>query len=199
MFGDISKNSYKWDMYSLEEICTFNTKSIKPSESPKNLIYVGLENIKSNTGELINLQQNKDVKLKSNKYKFNNEMILYGKLRPYLNKIATPSSKGICSTDILPILPNNDCNKVYLKYILSHEYYVKLATIRSTGANLPRIKPKILKKFKIPLPPLEKQEKFEEIIKNSNMIKQNQIKSKNYLIKLFNLHLEKLMDSETEC
>lgn len=196
LFGNIPKNDKKWDIQQLNEIVSFETKSIKPIEAPKNLIYVGLENIKSNSGELINLQYNEEVNLKSNKYLFNDEMVLFGKLRPYLNKVALPTFDGLCSTDIIPLLPNNKCNKFYLKYLLSHDYYVELATLRSTGANLPRIKPKTMKKFEIPVPTIDKQKQFENIIIQTEAIKQKQIENLNYLNKLFEINLEKYMKSE---
>jgi hypothetical protein len=81
--------------------------------------------------------------LKSNKFIFDSECLLYGKLRPYLNKIAIPNFKGICSTDILPIKPLKDkANRIYLSYLLRNKYFVQFAKDRSVGANLPRLRNK---------------------------------------------------------
>ncbi len=56
--------------------------------------------------------------LKSNKFRFTNRHVLFGKLRPYLRKIAKPEFTGICSTDIIPIRPKEGLLRDYLFYYL---------------------------------------------------------------------------------
>jgi type I restriction enzyme S subunit len=85
---------------------------------------------------------------------------LYGKLRPYLNKVARPSFEGICSTDILvfsssPLIDNN-----FLKHRLRATDVVKYADQNSSGINLPRISPDDLGEFEIGLPPLPEQRRI---------------------------------------
>ena len=68
--------------------------------------YVGLEHITSD-GAFLNVQTVANGELASVKFRFTEKHILYGKLRPYLSKIALPHFSGVCSTDILPILPGD--------------------------------------------------------------------------------------------
>ncbi len=70
--------------------------------------YIGLENIESNTGQLVNFSETSGDGIKSNKFQFTKEHILYGKLRPYLNKVYLPNFTGVCSTDIIPIKPDSN-------------------------------------------------------------------------------------------
>ena len=102
--------------------------------------------------------------LKSNKFHFSDRHVLFGKLRPYLRKIARPEFSGVCSTDIIPILPKAGVSRDYLFYFLRTPDTVNLATSRCSGANLPRLGPKQLASFKIPLPPLAEQKRIAGIL-----------------------------------
>ncbi|MBU1657715.1 hypothetical protein KKG72_01510 [bacterium] len=46
--------------------------------------------------------------MKSSTFYFNDEHVLYGRLRPYLNKVLLPDFEGHCSTEIFPIKPKKN-------------------------------------------------------------------------------------------
>ena len=122
---------------------------------------------------------------------------MYGKLRPYLNKIALPDFKGICSTDIVPIRPIKEkSNKYFISYILKQPYYIQLATDRSVGANLPRLSPRELELFEIIYPPLSLQHKFASIVKEVESMKEQQKHSKDQIYNLFNVLMQKAFKGE---
>ena len=155
----------------LKEIVDFKKESVTPDKIVDSTSYVGLEHVFSD-GRISFIQVN-NGDLASNKFKFTENHILYGKLRPYLRKIALPSFAGICSTDIVPLLPLKD--KVvteYLYHFLRSPDMVKLATERCSGANLPRISPKEIAEFKIPLPPLDQQRKIASILDTADAYRQ---------------------------
>ncbi len=79
---------------------------VNPKEENGVVHYVGLENIESQTGVLLRDPQSDFSMIKSNKNVFRRGDILYGKLRPNLNKVHLANIDGICSTDIelTPIL-----------------------------------------------------------------------------------------------
>lgn len=116
-------------------------------------------NIESNTGII-----SKDVYNKTNNignagaYVFNDNHILYGRLRPYLNKVATPAFNGRCSTELIPILVSDRINKDFLSIILRSENSVKFAMSTNTGARMPRTDMNAFKNFPIPLPTTEVQQ-----------------------------------------
>nr|WP_255603218.1 restriction endonuclease subunit S [Oscillochloris sp. ZM17-4] len=99
------------------------------------------------------------------KFRFTPKHVLYGKLRPYLNKVLLPSFDGVCTTEILPILPNErKLDRAYLwAYLLSPEF-VSWASESVSGANLPRIDPKLLADHPIPLPPLAEQRRIAAVL-----------------------------------
>jgi len=159
MFGNSVKNERGWPKYYLSDVATIDRRSLSPSEIRSDEQYVGLENITSR-GAFEGVDTADKANLKSNKFIFNTDHILYGKLRPYLTKIAAPEFEGICSTDILPVKPGSNLNRHYLLYYLRSPGIVKYATNNAVGINLPRLSPKVLESFEIPLPPIKEQEKF---------------------------------------
>ena len=147
----------------LSKVAKIDRTSLAPEKIQGGTPYLGLEHIESG-GKILGAQQVESGELKSSKFKFTPEHILYGKLRPYLAKIALPDFDGICSTDIIPILPGPDIDRKYLLYFLRQGSMVEYANSRSSGANLPRLSPKELANFQIPLPPLEEQKRIAKIL-----------------------------------
>ncbi|MBN2384606.1 restriction endonuclease subunit S [bacterium] len=153
----------KWQKKRLDDIALLDRRSILPSNTAISTPYIGLEHLDSE-GNITCTETVESADLKSNKFLFSGRHILFGKLRPYLRKIVRPDFEGICSTDIIPILPGDDVSRDYLFYFLRTPEMVSLATNRSSGANLPRLSPKQLASFKIPLPPLEEQKRIAGIL-----------------------------------
>ena len=81
------------------------SKREKTTSFDSTVRYVGLENIEKDTGN-IGYEFANDIK--STKSVFSKGNILYGRLRPYLNKHGKVCFDGICSTDIL-VFSSNDC------------------------------------------------------------------------------------------
>ena len=130
---------------------------VKPStvrHTPKNgdveQKYVGLEHIGQGTGKIIGHGTSRDVV--STKTVFKKGDLLYGKLRPYLNKVAVAPFDGICSTDIL-VFPSNDIvSSELLLYRLLQRDFVEFAQLNSAGVQHPRVKFAALSNFPISLP-----------------------------------------------
>lgn len=163
MFGDPVSNPKGWELVTFDKLIEIKPKSIKPENIQELDKYVGLENIEKDLGNLINIKNAINEDLKSNKFHFDENTILYGKLRPYLNKVALPSFSGVCSTDILPIKVIR-ANKIFVVFIIRHNSFVDIMTSRATGANLPRVNKSDLLTQKVFNPPIELQNKFAKII-----------------------------------
>jgi type I restriction enzyme S subunit len=147
----------------LGNIADIERSSVTPADIQQGETYVGLEHITTD-GRFVAVAQVDAGELQSNKFRFGPEHILYGKLRPYLSKIARPTFHGVCSTDILPIRPGPEVDRSYLTHVLRTPEMVAEATRLSQGANLPRLSPSALAEFEIPLPPLEEQWRIASIL-----------------------------------
>ena len=147
----------------LGEVATIDRKAATPDRIRGRELYIGLENITS-SGEFERVFSAGEAGLKSTKFVFSEAHVLYGKLRPYLAKIAAPNFEGICSTDILPIRPGAHLDRRYLLHYLRTPGMVAHAANRAVGINLPRLSPKVLEGFEIPLPPIEEQRRIAAVL-----------------------------------
>jgi len=139
----------EWRKVRLGDVCQRRSENVIPDG--ENQIYVGLEHI--NSGEIKLIRWGFSNKVKSMKYKFYSDDILYGKLRPYLDKAVISDKTGICSTDFIVLIPNKD--KVipyYLIFFLHTRSFVTYATSMMKGVHLPRVSWTMIKKVKIPIP-----------------------------------------------
>ena len=160
----------KWPTGALDSIAILDRQSIHPSEAEAATPYLGLEHLDGDGG-IDCIQTVGSAGLKSNKFQFSDRHVLFGKLRPYLRKIVRPEFSGVCSTDIIPILPKEGVSRDYLFYFLRTPDTVNLATSRCSGANLPRLSPKQLASFKIPLPPFAEQKRIAGILDTADALR----------------------------
>jgi type I restriction enzyme S subunit len=129
-----------WVRRNLGELCAEDRISVDPdSLLAKELPYLGLENVESVTGRII-----KDVTAvseaggRSTTFRFDARHVLYGKLRPYLNKVALPDFEGRCTTELIPLLPRPDVSREFLAWLLRRPQTVEAAMREKTGARMPR-------------------------------------------------------------
>ena len=120
--------------------------------------YVGLEHVEGGTNRILGTGRSDAVK--SAVAVFAAGDILYGRLRPYLNKVVRPAFDGVASTEFLvfkefPALANS-----LLLHLLSSRDLVAYANSNSAGVNLPRISAKRLGEYRIPLAPLPEQHRI---------------------------------------
>lgn len=132
-----------FDKKKIGEICVLEKGKSQPFEEPTTEFnYIGLEHIISNEGKLVqNWKPTQGQELKSTKNAFIQGNVLYGKLRPYLNKVWLCEFDGICSTDILVF---KSTHPIILKYSLLSDELVEKTSGLMKGNSLPRIKPKDL-------------------------------------------------------
>ena len=65
-------------------------------------IYIALEHVESWTGKLLDTD---DAKFDSQVKQFRAGDVLFGKLRPYLAKVTSPSQSGVCVGEFLVLRP----------------------------------------------------------------------------------------------
>jgi type I restriction enzyme S subunit len=141
----------KYTSVSLSTVCEFD----KRQGMHKNLPYVGLEHIESCTAKFLG---NFDVtQVSSTTFYFNEEHVLYGRLRPYLNKVLLPDFQGHCSTEIFPLKVKNGLTRNYFKFWLMSASVNYLINKTSTGARMPRANMNEVLTFEFNLPPVDVQ------------------------------------------
>lgn len=159
-----------WEWVRLKNISTFgNFNQASPEKINPDDWVLDLKEIEKNTGRILEQKTASEKTIKSNKYKFNQNDVLYGKLRPYLNKVTIAPHEGYCTTEIFPITLIKGVYPKYIQYVLMSPYFLNYAHSLSYGVKMPRLGTTQIANALIPLPPANEQikivEKIEEMIK----------------------------------
>ena len=162
MFGDIKTNDKNWKIKKLKELVEI--KSYIFNENLDTIWLLNLEDIEPNTGKLIRKKKIYFKNTPSSVISFDENYILYSKLRPYLNKVFLPDEKGFGTSELIPLFPKTSINKIFLAEYLRNDKIVDFLSQKVSGAKMPRV---IMKEFQdliLILPPIELQNKFAERI-----------------------------------
>lgn len=154
--------------------------------------FVSFEHMESGTGRILNVGSAKKFKSKT---PFIKGTILYGRIRPYLNKVWLADRDGFSSTDIIRIIPKN-CDPIFLKYILLSQKFVDFATSKSAGTKMPRVKWEAVKTFNLALPSLTEQKQIASILSAIDSKIQAEEQKKEALEQLFKSLLRDLMSGK---
>ena len=144
------------------------------SESP----HIGIESIQQNTGHILNYKTVKEDAVKSGKYVFTSKHIIYSKIRPNLNKVATPDFDGLCSADAYPILPKfKVVRKEFLAFILRSSIFLDYIIPFSRRTGMPKVNREQVEGFQLHMPPLPLQDEFLTISNQADKSKFDGFKS----------------------
>jgi type I restriction enzyme S subunit len=146
-----------WVWTELGGIINPSKEKVNPLEF-QGIPFIGLEHIEKDTGKILSHGLSNEVR--STKSRFNSGDLLYGKLRPYLNKVSVADFDGVCSTDILVFSSSPNISNKYLFFRFLCGDFVKYASQNVSGVQHPRVNFKTLSQFNIPLPPLPEQHRI---------------------------------------
>tara|TARA_R110002049_G_scaffold154032_1_gene318500 strand:+ start:12005 stop:13210 length:1206 start_codon:yes stop_codon:yes gene_type:complete len=155
-----------WVERKLSDVCEITSKLVDPREEEYlDLPHIGAGNMISNTGKLIDIQTAREEGLISGKFVFDESMVLYSKIRPYLMKICRPDFIGLCSADVYPLCPIGEkIDKNYLFYLLLSKDFTDYAIAGSGRAGMPKVNRTHLFNYNISIPCIEKQREYAEKI-----------------------------------
>ena len=163
LFGDPILNNKNWKTDELNNVAP--SKPYK-GELDNNVWLLNLDMVESQSGRIIDYVYEDIENVGNSTCKFSEKNVLYSKLRPYLNKVVIPDKKGIATSELIPLLPEeNILERYFLAYLLRSEEFVKYISEKVAGAKMPRVSMDIFRCFKVILPPIELQNKFSEFVK----------------------------------
>lgn len=155
---------------TIGDICDLDRRTIKAGDQ-RDLPYIGLEHVASQTGIIVSLPETESETVEGTCYLYDKRHVLYGKLRPYLNKVATPDSAGRCSMELVPLLPKPCIEREYLAYVLRDARVVQHVMATATGARMPRADIGLLMSFRFVLPSVEDRRRIVDILNHATSIK----------------------------
>jgi len=129
-----------WLACTLGEVTPYGaTKKVEPSDIPLDAWVLELEDIEKDTSQIIQRFTFRERRSKSTKNRFETGDVLYGKLRPYLNKVVVADQGGYCTTEVIPLKATQAVESRYLFYWLKHPVFLDYVTEVSHGLNMPRL------------------------------------------------------------
>ena len=161
----------KWPLVTLGNLVQLRNEIVHPKDNPTGAAtFVGLEHIASGTGKRLGHEYIEKSELTGRKPVFRKGDIVYGYLRPYLNKVWVGEFDGLCSVD--QYVYKVDTNRVrpcFLARFMRSGIFLQRAPISESPGQLPRIRTQEVASVSINLPPLSVQKAIE-----SSMLEQEE-------------------------
>ena len=129
---------------------------VKPADHP-DLPFIGMEHVEAHSMKLLGTVP--AATMKSSAVHFKPGDVLYGRLRPYLNKVYRPTFEGLCSAEFIVLPQNERIDGRYLQYFLNSAAFVRYATHLNAG-DRPRIDFDQVAPYQIPLPGVSEQRRI---------------------------------------
>ena len=149
-----------WSCDRLKDLVTL--RNDKTTEASADEDYLELEDIESGTGRILNRRNTLEVE--SGVTRFQKGDVLFGKLRPYLEKYYLAEFDGKCTGEILAFKPERIGSR-FLFYCLASRTFIERCNALAYGAKMPRVSwPTQLAQFDIPLPPYSEQESISDYL-----------------------------------
>ncbi|HDH2583380.1 TPA: restriction endonuclease subunit S [Staphylococcus aureus] len=187
------EGEYSLDIFG--NLATNKSKKFNPQNENAS-IDIELDCIEQNTGRLIKIYNSKEFS--SQKNKFNPQNVLYGKLRPYLNKYYFTKKSGVCSSEIwvLKSTKEDKLLNLFLYYFIQTKRYSDVAS-KSAGSKMPRADWGLIENIRVYFPELCEQQKigqfFSKLDRQIELEEQKlellQQQKKGYMQKIFSQEL----------
>lgn len=121
----------------------------KPAANPDTLVnLVEMEHIEADTGKGKAIQKS-GGKINGVRSVFQKGDVLYGKIRPYLNKVWVADVNGVCATSIAVFRPTTPGTGPLVASVMSRIGFVSEAKEKSTGATMPTVKEETVLAFQV--------------------------------------------------
>ena len=152
-----------WVWSNLYEMCDYGKcENAQASEIKDEDWILDLEDIEKDSGKILYYATNKERNTTSTKRKFEKNMVLYSKLRPYLNKVVLAPKDGFCTSEIVPLKFKSVIIPSYAQLFLMSSYFVSYANSCSYGMKMPRLGTSDGQKALFTLPPINEQNRIVE-------------------------------------
>jgi len=146
---------------TLADVLVPRSEIVHPRDKPVgNTVFVGLEHIESGTGRRVGSLPIRLEELTGRKSRFHPGDIVYGYLRPYLNKVWVADFEGYCSVDQYVFDVADGALAEFVAAFMRSPTFLSKAPVSETPGQLPRIRLGEILAVPIAMPPLEEQHRI---------------------------------------
>lgn len=151
-----------WETATLGDICSIRKETLPPSKIDAGVPYIGLEHMPRK--DICLSEWGNSSEVSSNKFRYYEDDILFGKIRPYFHKVGFALNSGITSTDAIILKSENGLWALLLMTISSTEFVNYTFQNCKEGAKMPRADWNQMKAYPILIAHEEVQKSFENYI-----------------------------------
>ncbi len=177
LFGDPIENEKGWEIRKLGDVAPVKSFKGNVKTVDNKFWLLNLDVVEQQSGEILSINLVEESEINQSTVTFNEDNVLYSKLRPYLNKVVIPHMSGYCTSELLPLLPQKDLlNRQFLTMLLRSKSFVHYIQEKTNGAKMPRVNMDEFRNFMLIIPPLSLQNAFakriEKIEAQKDLVKQ---------------------------
>ena len=145
----------------LADLCELIADPVRPGARP-DAMYLGLEHLAP--GRLVRIGCGKASDMRSNTSAFQPGDVLYGKLRPYLDKAVLADEPGVCTTELLVLRSREHVDPRFLAVLVHSPGFVEYAVSGTTGVQHPRTSWAHIREFEAPALALAEQQQLADLV-----------------------------------
>jgi len=152
-----------WVEMSLGGCCEVIKDSVDPASMPPDSRYVGMEHLDEGNPKVQRWASPNSVTSLVSRFKQTDS--LFGRLRPYLRKVALANFDGVCSPEILVLRANQEVvTEGFLHLLASSDAAIEHSVAASAGSRMPRTSAQDLLSLKVHVPPLPVQRRIVDLM-----------------------------------
>lgn len=174
MFGNPMTNDKHWPTKKMKDVAPSSPYTGEIIQNTNGYWLLNLDMVESNSGRIIEKVYVAEDEIGQSTTTFSSKYVLYSKLRPYLNKVVVPDDDGYATTELIPLLPNQQLlTQLYLAQLLRGDEFLAYISSQVSGTKMPRVTMNVFWDFDVMLPPLYLQERYAAFVRQSDKSKYN--------------------------
>src|ERR1700690_2030605 len=126
--GSCPRGGYVWA--SLRDLVSLRGEKAPPDRN-STFHFVGMDDVPSNSLRIETMGEFRSMKSAGNKFYPND--VLYGRLRPYLNKVVVADFEGVASGEFIVMRPEEGIEPRYLQFFMHARRFVNSASADTSG------------------------------------------------------------------
>jgi hypothetical protein len=151
-----------WTETTIGATSHFVSARLSPADLDPDMPYIGLEHLDPFSAVIT--RSGFATNVVASVTPFEGGDVLFGRLRPYLHKVAFATFSGVCSPEVLVLRALPNCEPKFLHALCSADATVKACVEMSAGTRMPRTNASDLASIKVALPPLSEQKRIVEVV-----------------------------------
>lgn len=183
-----------WKKSNVGSLCTLRKSLVSTDKLPTDCAYIGLEHMPRI--DFCLSKWGKVDSIASSKYRYKEDDIIFGKIRPYFHKVGFAINEGVVSSDSFVMTANKGYWAILLMTVFDKAFVDYTYQTCKEGAKMPRADWKYMKAYKVLIPSESIRMQFEDYVWNISRLIKSIALQNNVLTEARDRLLPRLMSGE---